>query len=87
MKATSMIAIASAVALSALAFAVTPGAATAEPMFPPGHYCLAWARGGTDCGFTSFAQCEATASGVGAVCYGDPSGDDETSRNRGWSHE
>jgi hypothetical protein len=32
--------------------------------------------GGTDCSFTSYAQCEATASGEAAVCYGNTVRDD-----------
>jgi hypothetical protein len=34
-------------------------------------------EGGTDCGFTSYARCLATASGIGAECYGDTFRDDE----------
>jgi hypothetical protein len=84
MKNISMIAIASAVALSAVAFA-TPGAAKAGPIVPPGRYCLSYDEGGTDCSFTSYAQCLATASGIGAECYGDTLRDDEASRDRGWT--
>jgi len=83
-----MIALASAVALSALAFAATPGAAKAGPIVPPGRCCLSYdEEGGTDCSFTSYAQCLATASGIGAKCYGDTLRDDEASRNRGWTGE
>jgi hypothetical protein len=57
MKNMSMIAITSAAALSALAFAATPGAAKAGPIVPPGHYCLSYDEGGTECSFTSYAQC------------------------------
>src|SRR4051794_6891923 len=70
MKTISMVAIASMIALSAAALGVTPEAAKAGPIGPPGHSCLAYDLGGTDCSFTSYAQCEATASGGGAVCYG-----------------
>jgi Protein of unknown function (DUF3551) len=87
MKKISMIAMASAIALSALAFAAAPGTANAGPIVPPGHYCLSYNEGGTDCGFTSYAQCLATASGIGAECYGDTFRDDEASRNRGWAGE
>ena len=87
MKTISMTAMTSAIALSALAFAATPGVATAGPIVPPGHYCLTYDVGGTDCGFTSYAQCLATASGIGAECYGDTFRDDEASRNRGWAGE
>lgn len=87
MKTISMIAMASAVALSALAFAATPGAAKAGPIVPPGRYCLSYDEGGTDCSFTSYVQCLETASGIGAECYGDTFRDDEASRNRSWAGE
>ena len=87
MKTISMTAIASAIALSALAFAATPEPAKAvAPIVPQGHYCLSYDYGGTDCGFTTYAQCLATASGIGAQCYGDTFRDDEA-RNRGWAGE
>jgi hypothetical protein len=75
MKTISMPAIALAVALSAAAFAAT-GAAKAGPIVPRGHDCIEYAEGGTDCSFTSYTQCEATASGLAAECYG-PAPDDE----------
>jgi hypothetical protein len=87
MKSISMIASASAVALSALAFAITPGAAKAGPIVPPGRYCLSYNEDGTDCSYTSYARCLATASGIGAECYGDTFRDDQASRNRGWTGE
>jgi hypothetical protein len=61
-------AIALVMALSALAFDAE--AAKAGPIVPRGHVCLDYAEGGTDCSFTSYAQCEATASGLAAECYG-----------------
>jgi hypothetical protein len=87
MKNISMIAIASAVAWSALAFAATPGAAKAAPIVPPGRYCMSYDEGGTDCSFASYAQCLEKASGIGAECYGDTFRDDEISRSRGWAGE
>jgi Protein of unknown function (DUF3551) len=87
MKTNSIVAIASAVALSAFALAVTPGAARAGPIVPPGRYCLLYDEGGTDCSFTSYAQCLATASGLAAECYGKTVSDDEASSNRGWAGE
>ena len=70
MKTISMVAMASVIALSAAAFSVTPEAAKAGPTVPPGHYRMSYDLGGTDCSFTSYAECEATASGQAAVCYG-----------------
>ena len=49
----------------------------------PGHYCLSYDYGGTDCSFTSYAQCEATASGEAAECYGKTIRDDENSQIQG----
>ena len=76
MKIISMMAIASVFALSVVAFGAT-GAANAGPIVPPGHDCLEYAKGGTDCSFTSYAQCEATASGLAAECYASAVRDDE----------
>lgn len=81
MKTISMMTVAAAIAFSAVAFAVTPGAAKAEPITPPGHYCLSYDEGGTDCSFTSYAQCEATASGIDAECYGPSFRNNEDFRN------
>ncbi len=78
MRTIQKAAIASTIAFSALAFAaMTASTAEAGPIVPPGHYCLSYDKGGTDCGFTSYAQCLATASGIGAECYGKTIRDDE----------
>ena len=77
MKTISVIALASAIAFSTLAFSATPGAAKPAPALPPGRYCLSFDQGGTDCSFTSYAQCATTASGIGADCYGSVFLDDE----------
>ena len=82
MKTISMVVMASVIALSAAAFSVTPEAAKAGPIVPPGHYCMSYDLGGTDCSFTSYAQCEATASGQAAVCYGNGFRDDEDFQSR-----
>ena len=79
MKIIRNVAIASTIAFSALLFAsVTPSAAEAGPIVPPGHDCLSYDQGGTDCSFTSYSQCLATASGLAAECYGNTFRDDET---------
>jgi uncharacterized protein DUF3551 len=66
------------IAFSAFVFVMTAGsAAQAGPIVPPGHYCIAYDEGGSDCSFTSFTQCEATASGIGAECYGNTVRDGE----------
>ena len=61
----------SAAAFSTLALVTLAGpSAQAATMARPGTYCLSYGEGGTDCSFTSYAQCEATASGQTAECYG-----------------
>ena len=68
------------VAFAAFAgIAISTSSAQAGPIVPHGHYCLSYAEGGMDCGFTSYAQCEATASGIAAECYGNTARDDERS--------
>jgi hypothetical protein len=83
MKIISVIALASAIALCPLAFSATPGMAKPKPALPPGRYCLSYDQGGTDCSFTSPAQCETTASAIGADCYGRVFLDDEGFGNQG----
>lgn len=71
MKTVRSIAIASTIAFSAMVFAsITASVAEAGPIVSMGHYCLSYDEGGTDCSFTSYSQCLATASGIGAECYG-----------------
>jgi hypothetical protein len=78
MKTISMMAVTAAIAFSAVSFTATPGvAAKAGPITPPEHYCLSY-EAGTECGFTSYAQCEASAAGIGGDCSqdaGDRAGD------------
>ncbi|MBR1125259.1 DUF3551 domain-containing protein [Bradyrhizobium lablabi] len=71
MRTIQKLAIASAIAFPALAFAaMTTAAAKAGPVVPSGHYCLLYDEGGTDCSFTSYEQCLATADGLAAECFG-----------------
>ena len=79
MKMISSMAIASAIAVSVLAFGGLESA-KAGPIVPPGHDCIQYDEGGTDCSFTSYSQCEATASGLAAECYGSPVQDDQYRR-------
>ncbi len=84
MKNIHKIAAAVAIAFSAAAFVTMgPSSAEAGPITHPGTYCMAYDLGGTDCSFTSYAQCEATASGEGAECYGDTVRDDEGFHHQG----
>ena len=71
------------VILSAFAFDTLAGSsAQAGPIVPPGHYCMTWDIGGSDCSFTSYSQCLATASGLDAQCYGKTLRDDEDSQSQ-----
>jgi putative hemolysin len=80
MKTISMMATAAAIAISALSFTATPGAAkTAKvgPATPAEHYCLSY-EAGSECGFTSYTQCEAMASGIGGDCRPEAGAGDRT---------
>ena len=88
MRTIQKVAIASTIAFSTLAFfQATASTAQAGPIVPLGHYCLSYDLGGTDCSFTSYAQCQATASGLAAVCYGKTVRDDEHDRPWGAGRE
>ena len=72
MNAISKVAAASAVVFSAFAFvAMTGTAATAAPVTHAGKYCLEWnhSGGASDCSFATYAQCQESASGIGAECF------------------
>jgi len=58
-----------AMAVSAATLLVMVEPASAAPQRAAVNYCLSYGEGGTDCSFTSKAQCEATASGLMAECY------------------
>jgi Protein of unknown function (DUF3551) len=84
MKTLHKVAMASAAAFSALALvAMTGSAAQAGPIVPPGHDCLQYDLSDTDCSFTSYAQCQETASGAGGECYGQAVRDNEGYQIRG----
>jgi Protein of unknown function (DUF3551) len=57
-----------AVACGALVATACLGSKPAEAV-GAGSYCLEYNEGGTDCSFTTLAQCDETASGIGAECY------------------
>ena len=70
-------AIITGLAFAVLALADAAGSsASAGPIVPPDHYCMTWDIGGSDCSFTSYAQCLATAAGLDAECYGKTPRDD-----------
>jgi predicted lipoprotein len=77
MKTIDIMAVAAAIAFSAASFTATPAAAKAakaESGTHPEHYCLSY-EAGADCNFTSYAQCEATAAGIGGGCVEQRTGD------------
>jgi len=57
-------------------------AAHAGPIVPPGHYCMTFDTGGSDCSFTNYPQCLATASGIDAECFGKTVRDDGDDQNQ-----
>jgi hypothetical protein len=84
MKAIQKLTTASAIAFSAFAMVTMAGTtAHAGPIVPPGHYCMTYDTGGSDCSFTSYAECLATASGIDAECYGKTARDDGFGQNQG----
>ena len=81
MKPTRKNVMAALFASSVVAFvALSLPAAQAGPLVPPGHACLEYDEGGTDCSFMRYGQCLETASGIGAECYGDTARDDARDR-------
>jgi hypothetical protein len=69
----------SAIAFSTFAMVEMSGSvAQAGPIVAAGHYCTTYDTGGSDCTFTSYAQCLATASGIDAECYGKTIRDDDS---------
>jgi hypothetical protein len=80
MKTISMMAVAAAIAISALSLTATPGAAKtakAAPATAAEHYCLSY-EAGSECGFTTYAQCEAMAAGIGGDCRPEAGAADRT---------
>ena len=61
-----------AIAWGAIAAAALAGESAKAANAWGGSYCLSDREGGTDCGFTSLAQCQASASGTNAGCYAAP---------------
>jgi hypothetical protein len=70
MKRAQGIAIVSAMAFTLEWIGAACSSAYAGPNVPRGHYCLSYDTGGSDCNFTSYSQCLATASGIDGECYG-----------------
>lgn len=69
MKKIHKLAVVPAIALSALAFVVITGTPAMAAL--PSHsntYCLTYEKGASVCEHATFAQCEATAAGIGGQC-------------------
>jgi Protein of unknown function (DUF3551) len=81
MKRVQGIAIAPAMAFCLMMIGAAESLAYAGPNVPRGHYCLSHDTGGADCGFTTDAQCLATASGIDGECYGKTVRDDDNDRD------
>jgi len=79
MKTILKLAAVSAVVFPAFAFiAGTDSTAGAASAYPGGAYCLEYNGGGDDCSFKTYAQCEASASGIAAECYANVFGRDDS---------
>ncbi len=61
-----------AVACGAIAVAAFTGEPASAANAWGGAFCLSYRDGGADCGFTTLAQCQASASGTDAGCYAAP---------------
>lgn len=69
MKTIHKLAAVLAIALSALAFVTIAGTPAMAAL--PSHsdtYCLTYEKGASVCEYATFAQCEATAAGIGGQC-------------------
>jgi hypothetical protein len=71
MSMTYKMAVGTVIAVSSAILITMAGPATAAPPRAASNYCLQYYDGGTDCGFASRAECEATTSGWGGECYRD----------------
>ena len=61
-----------AVACAGIAAAALAGEPARAANAWGGSFCIGYREGGTDCSFTSLAQCQASASGIDAGCYAAP---------------
>ena len=75
------------IALAVAAFATL--SFTSPDAQAAGSWCAYYYRG-TNCGFYSFAQCQATVSGIGGYCNRNPgspaNGGDYGRRGRSWHY-
>jgi hypothetical protein len=81
MKAIYKIAAMSAVVFSTLAVVGTVASSSAMAATldgaPNGAYCLSNDESGSWCGYSTFSQCEESASGTGGDCVANVSGEQE----------
>jgi hypothetical protein len=72
---------AAAIAVSAATLLVMAEPASAAPHRAPVNYCMSYENGANDCSFTSYAQCQASASGRMAECYRNVYGNEGETRH------
>jgi hypothetical protein len=58
------------IVLVAAALAALP--LTLSPAKADGGWCAYYYKGGTNCGFYTYGQCQATVSGIGGYCSPNP---------------
>lgn len=86
MKTIHELVMVSAIAFSTFVLVEIPNSsAHAGPIVPPGHYCMTFDTGGSDCSFTSYPECLATASGIDAECFGKTAREDHDDLPQGRS--
>lgn len=59
-------------ALAIAAASLLPAAGHADPYRWCAHYSERTGGGGTNCGFVTLRQCQATISGIGGICEPNP---------------
>ena len=83
MKTIRELTMVSAIVLSTFALVKMSGSAAYPGRLYPGALCLTYDEGGSDCSFTSYAECLEAESGIGAVCFDNIAHDGERSRIQG----
>ena len=62
--------------LAGLAILISGGAAYSQADYTSSGYCASWCHqygdGSLSCAYYSFAQCQASRSGIGGSCVGNP---------------
>lgn len=69
---SKILVLAGALSAALCATSFMPSTASAEVLYPWCFQAAGRDGGYTNCGFTSYGQCRATASGIGGYCYRNP---------------